>query len=187
MTSGKTASSVIEQVDNVGQAHCRKELDVCQHLAFPHTPASASVFSGSLGHSNLQGIGAVFMEGRRGMGTHMDPTFLMVECWVKYFLKYFLLSVESSPWQFMFPSFQPSPCMSYQSQRVIVVSIWPTVEIGCQTREFQDQRFFSNSELVKTECDGAGPQKPGNTALGPETEHFPCVFLTVTSAWERRG
>ena len=59
----------MEQGGKVGQAVGGKVLNICQQLALPHAPASASVVSGRLpGPSNLPGIGALFKEGRAGQG-----------------------------------------------------------------------------------------------------------------------
>jgi len=52
------------------------------------------------GHCDLPASTTVLSlrRGRRGKGTDTDPAFLVVECWVKGFLNYFLLSVELPHW-----------------------------------------------------------------------------------------
>lgn len=72
----------------------------------------------------------------RGKETNTDPAFLVAECWVKGFL-YFLLRVELPRCSSCF-LFLPGSCTGYQIPTVIVIFIWPRVEVGCWGWEFQD-------------------------------------------------
>lgn len=88
----------MEQGGKVGQALGGKVLNICQQLALPHTPASASVVSGRLGQATFLALVLSLRKGGQGKGTDMEPGFLVVECWVKGFLNYLLLMLESPHW-----------------------------------------------------------------------------------------